>query len=265
MAAESDWSGGYDASSDDCRSDDVGLAWSEDSTGGHHWTSGDVVDWSDSNWSGPACRVRSVASWAHWWWWGNLNSDFNWSSNFNRPNDFGDDWDSSESGDFGISLSLDPLESFVLHDQEGNLGHGLGEDVFTVDVDAVVVGGDWNWSRDDFLFLDDLDDLLWHVVDLGSSLDDLADTSEVETIGDDVGAVSSPRILVQVGVGQLVVGLVEIVVSVRWLATSVLRVCPSRVNPSGVVASRVVTWLGWSAVEWVTNGLSVTSEHLDIY
>lgn len=157
-------------------------------------------DWAD--WTSPSGRVRSVASWAHW---RSLNSDFNWSDDFNRPNDLSDDWDGSKSGDFSISLSLDPLESVVFHDEEGDLGHGLGKDVSAVDVDAVVVGGDWGRSSDDFFFFDDLDDFLWHVVDLWSALDDLADSSEVETIGNDVGTVTSPGVLIQVGVGELVV------------------------------------------------------------
>lgn len=222
----------------------VGLAWSDDGAGGVHVSSAD--------WAGPSVWVWSQAGWAAWWWWWRSSND-DWPDDLNWLDDL--DWDGSESGDLSISLSFDPLESVVLHDQEGDLGHRLGEDVLAVDVDAVVVGGHWSghWGGDVLFLFNNSDDLSWHVVDLRSALDDSSSSTEVETIRDDVGAVSSPAVLVQVGLVKLIVGLVQVVVRSWWLASSLLSVSPSWVNVCWIVAGWAVEGLGLSTVKWVSS------------
>lgn len=209
-----------------------GVTWSHNGSTGYNWTA-NVMDTGVLDWSRPSWRVRSKASRAAW-----RSLDNNWSNNFsdNWSNDFRYDRDSSKSGDFSISLSFDPLKSVVLHDEESDLGHGLSEDVLAVDVDAVVEGRDWHRSGNELLFFNNLDDFLGHVVDLWRALDDLSGTSEVESVGNDVGAITSPAVLVEVGVGELVVRPVQVVVGSWWLGSSSLRGGVGRVDPGWVVS-----------------------------
>jgi hypothetical protein len=143
------------------------------------------VDTRQTAWSGPSWWERSQTGWASFY----PNLSYDWSNNLGynflrRSNDWSWDWDwnSSKSGNFSISLSFDPLESVVFHDEEGDLGHGLSQDVLTGDVGAVVQGDGRCWAWHDLFFLDHLDDFFWHVVNLRGAGNDFPSTAEVQSV-----------------------------------------------------------------------------------
>lgn len=187
MRSGGDWSGRgvASASSDSARLDDWGC--SADSGDSSNWDSSGnsatgivgIGDWnmgsdwnrggdwsSGEDWSGPSWRIRSQAGWAAR---RSLDDDLNWLD--------------SESGELGNSLALNPFESVVFHDEQSHLGHRLGQDVSAVDVDSVVPGDGWSRGNCHVFFFDNLlDDFSGDVLDLGSSLDHLSSSSEVETV-----------------------------------------------------------------------------------
>jgi len=197
-----------------------------------NWSRGDV-------WTGPASWIWSVASWAGW-------------RSFYNNLDWG--WNNSKSGKLCISLAFNPSESVVLHDEEGNLGHGFSKDISTVDVDGIVIGDDWsghshNWSW--LVFVNLSDDFLLDVVNLRLALDDGSAASKVESVRNDVGAITSPAVLVEISVVQFVVRSVEGRIWLAWSGASLGQVT---VNIGTVTwAQRSVLWLGSLSVKRITD------------
>ena len=200
--------------------------------------------------SGPSSWEWSLASWAHWWWWRSLNDDdlWRWGDDLDRLGH--DDWGRDlESVQFGLSLSLDVSEPVVLHDQESDLGHRFSQDVSSIDVDGVIVDR-LSGHVDDLVLVDLSDDLLRNVLDLWWSFDDSSVASEVESVTDDVGSVTSGAVLIEVH-------------STDWIEGSAEGALVECLGIGSWVSGKS-SWWWWRESHRVWIVLASTSDHLDI-
>ena len=189
-----------------------GVNWSSVASSDHWLLSYDSLGWGSDNLSDHRCLLHENLS--------RLNVD---------------DRSGSESGKFLVSFGGLPLQSPVFHEQQGNLGLGLCQNGSGIGVQRIINGA---WGLNEDILVDNLVDRFWDVDNLWRTFD-LLSVTEVESVTDDIGAITSNAVLIEPGVVKRVERLAESV-SLLLGVDVVLCVWTLRVSQVAVVCVVVV-------------------------